>query len=1099
MKRQIIQTHSALLTGISQDEKDFLKAKSCLLLVEIDSDHFSGEKLRSILSMVSWYFKKCTIAIYTPFLEYNTDHQNISSAKEIYRKLADEWLRQNHNVIQEALKIPHRMIKTDEWLEDKRFDDKLKKVRSLYDANESYKATIDKVVHESRGTQESFFELAATELLFLDAKHDYILYTRPRSEAVATTLALIEAKKSKIFLRPVIIEFGDLDETFLELDTETLNQIMNTSEGHIYWKNRNGVILGCNLKQAQTLGFQDIDSLVGKSDFDLLDYDQALTIRKNDLQVMSSGKTCITEESFKHLDKTYTLFSHKSPLRDSKGRIEGIFGFSIDITKQKELLDELNVTQSDKPYVASIINLPESEKDFLKSKSCMVMISVGSEAHEGEKLRATLKMINANFKECTIAVCDTLQRHTLAISHHNKNVDELYHLSKHLGDKWIERHKQKMQEELKIPYRIIRWDHWFDTAKFKADLKKVNELYDTNPTYHSAIQSTLSEFVQRYSKRFVDIDKNAAANHSLKYLLEEAACMLQWFDESCDYEVYYAPRIKALSATFSILESKRCNKLLRPAVIAFDKCAGNQDLNFDKITLDSIIANSPGHIYLKDKHGVYLGCNLSQAQNFNFQDTHSILGKSDFDLMDYTQASSIRKNDLEVMRSGKTQIVEEEAEFLGKKAIFISHKTPLRDHNSAVVGILGVSLDITKQKDVEQQLFEKNKQLVAAMQAKRTFLNNISHEIRTPLSSMLRISHMLYDDWEKYPNNDSRKAHLKLVVEANERLKGVMLDLLDVSKAEAGKMQYNMNSHSLKESVQNVIDEFMPQKHRIHAHYDNGVNFNMVYDCFRIEQVIRNLLSNAINYGGNNDITITLSEREGFIIFSIKDSGVGVPEDQLESIFDRFTQSTRTEGSGGTGLGLSIAKTIVEDHKGFIWAKNNRDSMGSNFSFKLPIMNLTKLDDKIAINEDIEHSLDKTEPLTKLASKKPLLLVIDDDDSILLVSRLMLERMGFEVMTVSSGTESLEILQSNHEVIDVVLLDMMMPDMHGLDVLRQIKLDSNLSKIPIYIHSGISSKEEMAEAINLGAEDFIDKTLSHDKVASILAQFLKNAPHMQHV
>ncbi|MES2214631.1 MAG: ATP-binding protein [Pseudomonadota bacterium] len=869
-------------------------------------------------------------------------------------------------------------------------------------------------------------------------------------------------------------------------DIEALKQVMDLSPGHIYWKDRDGVMLGCNLKTAQSLGFNSIEEVVGKSDFELLGHDSSTEVRKNDLEVINTGNAIVVKEAGKLLGKDHVFLSHKTPLRNTDSEIIGILGVSLDITEQEEIVRTLNSQQAQKSYVASLGGIPKEDKDFLKSKTCIMVISVGQEYHEGAKFKATLEMVNSRFKECTIAVCDTLQRHTLCIPKDSDyNTSKLYDLSKSLGDEWIQRNEAVIQTQLKIPSRCVRWDEWFKTARFEEDFKRVKRQYETNEGYKAAIVEVVNTFVERNSKRTPGADKKKFFNHSLEYILEECACMLQWFDGAYDYEVYNAPRSKALAATFAMFEQEKSTYLLRPTVIEFTSIASNkEELNNNKIALDNIVETLPGHVYWKDKNGMYSGCNLKQAQSFNLHDVKSVLGKSDFDLLDYDIALAIRKNDLEVMSAGRTCVREEAAEFLGKRSTFLSYKTPIKNSHSAVIGIVGVSLDITKQKEAEQRLIEKNQLLKEAIKAKRDFLNNISHEIRTPLSCILKMSNLLYEDWEKYPNNEARKAHLKMAVDGNNRLQSVLLNLLDLSKVNAEKMQYEKIPYSLARSTEDVVREFIDQKHRIHLDYNKTEDFNCLYDHFRIEQVIRNLLANAISYGGEGDITVTLSREEGLLKFNIKDQGIGVPEDELLCIFKIFTQSSITKsGAGGSGIGLSICQTIIEGHGGRIWAENNQD-IGSNFTFELPLP-----------KEQIIFDVQKQDyvPSTKFDpnKKKPVVLVIDDEQTILDVSSLVLSSIGFEVITANSGEMGVEILKEIADKIDVVLLDMMMPAAPGLEILKIIKADEKLRDIPIYIHSGMSDGDEVEEALALGALGFISKTSSRDSIAKILSEFLK--------
>jgi two-component system sensor histidine kinase ChiS len=241
----------------------------------------------------------------------------------------------------------------------------------------------------------------------------------------------------------------------------------------------------------------------------------------------------------------------------------------------------------------------------------------------------------------------------------------------------------------------------------------------------------------------------------------------------------------------------------------------------------------------------------------------------------------------------------------------------------------------------------------------------------------------------------------------------------------------------------------------------------------RIEQVIRNLVSNATKYGGNENILIDIIKNENSLHFSITDAGVGVPEDELKSIFEIFSQSSRTKNkAGGSGIGLSICKTIINDHGGEIGASNNAHDSGTNFWFNIPIV--TK--------DENGQTLDPKKP-------KTVVLVVDDEESVLGVTSIVLNSLGFEVITANCGVDGLNALKLHHKKIDVVLLDVMMPDIYGIDLLKTIKEDANLKSIPILMYSGISDEKEMQKAIDLGAEGCIDKTSSKEEILRMLIKY----------
>lgn len=242
------------------------------------------------------------------------------------------------------------------------------------------------------------------------------------------------------------------------------------------------------------------------------------------------------------------------------------------------------------------------------------------------------------------------------------------------------------------------------------------------------------------------------------------------------------------------------------------------------------------------------------------------------------------------------------------------------------------------------QAEEARREAEKANQLKSEFLANMSHELRTPLNSILGFSRAGLRRIDKW-SNEEHAENLELIQDGGERLLSLLNNLLDLSKLEAGATSYEMREHNLHR----VISELMVQLRSLFEEKNLSLeiaesNFEpiAVFDKEKIEQVVINLVSNAIKFSPEGT-TIHIEydrkeERDGIFLFcAIKDEGVGIPEDELEDVFNKFTQSSKTKtGAGGTGLGLAICKEIIEQHHGYIWVENNSDG-GATFIFKLPV------------------------------------------------------------------------------------------------------------------------------------------------------------------
>ena len=382
-----------------------------------------------------------------------------------------------------------------------------------------------------------------------------------------------------------------------------------------------------------------------------------------------------------------------------------------------------------------------------------------------------------------------------------------------------------------------------------------------------------------------------------------------------------------------------------------------------------------------------------------------------------------------------------------------------------------------------------------ANQAKSRFLASMSHELRTPLNAIIGYSEMLEEEAEDVGRNDFIP-DLKKIQAAGKHLLTLINDILDLSKVEAGKMEFHLEAFEIEELVGDVTQTVQPlvarNSNRLEVHCPPGIG-TMHADMTRVRQILFNLLSNACKFTENGTISL-VTEREtrfgkDWITFRVRDTGIGMTPDQTAKLFQAFTQVSDTAASrkyGGTGLGLVICKRFSEMMGGNVTVASEYGK-GTTFSVDLPAyVQLAapappgSLDDTVRL---------PSPPTGGPAADAPLVLVIDDEPDARDLLQRMLTKEGFRVQTATTGEHGLALAKKLRP--EAITLDVMMPGMDGWTTLARLKADRDLADIPVIMIS-ISDRHEMGFA--LGAADFMTKPIDWDRLVTLLRRFRCERP-----
>jgi len=377
-------------------------------------------------------------------------------------------------------------------------------------------------------------------------------------------------------------------------------------------------------------------------------------------------------------------------------------------------------------------------------------------------------------------------------------------------------------------------------------------------------------------------------------------------------------------------------------------------------------------------------------------------------------------------------------------------------------------------------------------QLKSSFLSTVSHELRTPLTSILGFAKMIEKQFkrnivehlpieEKKVNRakDTIQKNLEIIEVESNRLARLINDVLDLAKIESGRMSWTF-------SEINLVDLFERAFNNLHSLVENGpVKLELIgdreevglikADSDRIMQVITNLLSNAIKFTGEGTIVVRVVRQEDYVLASVRDPGIGIAEQDLLKIFDKFQQvgDTMTDKPQGTGLGLPISKEIVEYHKGHIWAESETGK-GSTFSIALPIDQQRSVPEKVK-----EASYELQTRLDKMSRSEYMILIADEDPVIRDLLQSALEQEGYRTIQAVNGKEAYDL--AREYPVSAILIDIMMYEIDGFDTPHYLKADEATSSIPIILLSIIMDQEER---MSLGATSYATTPLTSEKVLS---------------
>jgi PAS domain S-box-containing protein len=412
---------------------------------------------------------------------------------------------------------------------------------------------------------------------------------------------------------------------------------------------------------------------------------------------------------------------------------------------------------------------------------------------------------------------------------------------------------------------------------------------------------------------------------------------------------------------------------------------------------------------------------------------------------------------------------------------------PVEGPGGRITHFVGVVTDVTEPKEAEERLRAAKEAAEVASRAKSAFLANMSHELRTPLNAVIGYSEMLEEAAAEQGLSEF-VPDLERIHSAGKHLLGLINDVLDLSKIEAGRTELYLETFDVAELIRGVVQTIKPMAEKdgdqmvIAIEPDLGT---MVADQTKVRQALLNLLSNAVKFTHRGTITLrALREQDGsgrrWLRFEVVDDGIGMSPEELTRLFRPFVQAdaSTTRKYGGTGLGLTISRRYCQMMGGDI-AVRSTPGKGSTFTIRLPAV----------VGERKGDNFSGEFMLPRPPRQGRTILVIDDDPSVGDLMNRALAREGFAVEYARDGASGLELARRIRP--DLITLDILMPGPDGWSVLAELKSDPTLSDIPVVI---VSFVDDRGLGYSLGAADFLAKPIDRERLASLLARFRPGLP-----
>jgi PAS domain S-box-containing protein len=857
-----------------------------------------------------------------------------------------------------------------------------------------------------------------------------IINARGETRKIWTRSFPVYNEKGRVYRYVTVInditEQKELESTLLK--TRTQQKAILDNIPHLAWlKDNEGRYISVNESFALHHNL-NTSEIIGKTDYDICPKNVAEKYSKNDNDVKQSGKRQLFEEVRTTKSGKQWTETFKTPIFNEQGKLIGITGISWDITDRKKMEDTIKENEE---HFRALLQNSSDATSILDKKGKIIFESA---------LRN--KIFDFSIKELI-----------------NKPIFDIVHPDD------IDYFKEFFKEVLKNPRKQIKKEYrCLHKNKKWVYVESIFSNQLDNPSINGIVVNS-----RDISERKMGELKERVYHDNLIFLSNSALDLLG---------------ISSKDDIYKYISEKLCS-FLENAVVMVNSY-NEKDENFcveyisglkdNKLKIINILGRDPAGLVFP------INRNISSIENAG----------SVFTLKEELLAENLNKEYLQKLENIKEVLkihkiynitLARHNKLLGNITIFTLNKSIIKFKHIIETFVHQVSVALHRSQ-LEYELIMAKERAEESDKLKTAFLANMSHEIRTPMNGLLGFAEMLNDD--KLSQAD-RKKYLKIINDNGKMLINLIDDIIDFAKIEAGQIKVIHSDFSLNSLLKQVHSSFLSEKLKkeksnVQLRLKKALTSEKCYiksDPNRIRQILTNLISNSFKFtnSGHIEFGYKLADNK-MLTFYVEDTGIGIPQKKLDVIFERFIQadSSPTRKYGGSGLGLAISKGLVDLLKGKMWAESEVGK-GSTFYFSVPYVPARKVSE--------EDHKEKSRADYRWEGK--LFLIAEDDKFSYKFLEGFLKQTKAEVLHAVDGRQAVELCMKNKN-IDLVLMDIQMPEMNGLEATEEIKKFNK--NIPIIAQTANAITEERQKCLNAGCDDFVTKPVNITELYSKIERWL---------